>query len=278
VDLHQVEGSGPGGRILTEDVERHVRERPKGAAAGPKAPSLPDFSKWGTVEWQPMRGVRRKTAENVSLAWRNVPHVTQYDVADITELEAARKRYRDAHPDGVKLTVTAMVVKAAVAALKAYPQCNATVDPDKDTLILKQYYHIGVAVDTEHGLIVPVIRDVDRKSLMALASELEDLAERARQRKLEASELQGGTFTVTNLGGIGGTAFAPIVNYPQVAILGVARLRQEQVIRDGKPELRLMLPLSLSYDHRAVDGADGARFLVKLSGALADPWSFVVEN
>jgi len=178
----------------------------------------------------------------------------------------------------VKLTVTAMVLKAVVAALKAYPQCNASVDPAAGELILKRYYHIGVAVDTERGLMVPVIRDVDRKSVLELATELDDVAERARQRKIELDQLQGGTFTITNLGGIGGTAFSPIVNFPQVAILGLARSRQEQVIRDGKAELRLMLPLCLSYDHRAVDGADGARFLVKLAAALSDPLSLILES
>jgi len=282
VDLHQVSGSGSGGRIVVEDVERHVRELAMAATTGPiaaaGAPALPDFGQWGPIERQRMSGIRRKTAENVSLAWRNVPQVTQYELADITELEAARKRYRDTHPDGVKLTVTAMVLKAVVAALKAYPQCNASVDPTAGVLILKRYYHIGVAVDTEHGLIVPVIRDVDRKSVLELAAELDDAAERARQRKIELSQLQGGTFTITNLGGIGGTAFSPIVNFPQVAILGLARSRHEQVIRDGKAELRLMLPLCLSYDHRAVDGADGARFLVKLAGALSDPLSLILEG
>ncbi|HUW83481.1 MAG TPA: dihydrolipoamide acetyltransferase family protein [Phycisphaerae bacterium] len=282
IDLHQVSGSGAGGRIVVEDVQRHVRELATAATTGPiaaaGAPSLPDFGQWGPIERQRMSGIRRKTAENVSVAWRNVPQVTQYDLADITELEAARKRYRDTHPDGVKLTVTAMVLKAVVAALKAYPQCNASVDPTAGELILKRYYHIGVAVDTEHGLIVPVIRDVDRKSVLELATELDEVAERARQRKIELDQLQGGTFTITNLGGIGGTAFSPIVNFPQVAILGLARSRQEQVIRDGKAELRLMLPLCLSYDHRAVDGADGARFLIKLAGALSDPLSLILEG
>jgi len=282
VDLHQVSGSGAGGRIVVEDVQRHVRElataATTGSIAAAGAPPLPDFGQWGLIERQPMSGIRRKTAENVSLAWRNVPQVTQYDLADITELEAARKRYRDTHRDGVKLTVTAMVLKAVVAALKAYPQCNASVDPAAGELILKRYYHIGVAVDTERGLMVPVIRDVDRKSVLELATELDDVAERARQRKIELDQLQGGTFTITNLGGIGGTAFSPIVNFPQVAILGLARSRQEQVIRDGKAELRLMLPLCLSYDHRAVDGADGARFLVKLAAALSDPLSLILES
>jgi len=282
VDLHQVSGSGAGGRIVVEDVERHVRELAMAATTGPiaaaGAPALPDFGQWGPIERQRMSGIRRKTAENVSVAWRNVPQVTQYDLADITELEAARKRYRETHPDGVKLTVTAMVLKAVVAALKAYPQCNASVDPTAGELILKRYYHIGVAVDTEHGLMVPVIRDVDQKNVLELAAELDDVAERARQRKIELDQLQGGTFTITNLGGIGGTAFSPIVNFPQVAILGLARSRQEQVVRDGKAELRLMLPLCLSYDHRAVDGADGARFLVKLAAALSDPLSLILEG
>ncbi len=283
VDLRQVSGTGPGGRITSEDVHAYVRKlasSPRAAKmAAPGAPPLPDFSQWGPIERQPVSGIRRKTAETVSLAWQIVPQVTQFDLADITELEAARKRYKDMRPEGAtKLTITALTLKAVVAAIKTYPQFNASLDAAAGVLILKRYYHLGVAVDTEHGLIVPIIRDVDRKSILELAAELDEVAKRARGRKIDLEELRGATFTITNLGGIGGTAFSPIVNFPQVAILGLARARHEQVVRDGKGEVRLMLPLCLSYDHRVIDGADGARFLRKLADLLSDPLALLLEG
>jgi pyruvate dehydrogenase E2 component (dihydrolipoamide acetyltransferase) len=207
-----------------------------------------------------------------------VPHVTQCDEADITALEAARRKYDRARPEGsAKITVTAVALKACVAALKAFPQFNSSLDVAAGELVLKEYYHIGVAVDTEHGLIVPVIRDVDRKNLKEIAVELADIAQRARKRKVDLSELHGGTFTVTNLGGIGGTAFTPIVNYPEVAILGMARSREELALREGEIETRLVLPLSLSYDHRVIDGADGARFLRHLATLLEDSFRLLIE-
>ncbi|OGG46004.1 MAG: hypothetical protein A3F84_23940 [Candidatus Handelsmanbacteria bacterium RIFCSPLOWO2_12_FULL_64_10] len=274
VDLRRVQGSEPGGRVTAEDVQAYVRKAMSGAAAGPgiEAPALPDFSRWGQVERQPLRSVRRKTAEHVGLAWRLIPHVTQFDRADVTELEALRKRHTaEAEAMGGKLTPTAFVIRAVVAALKAFPQFNASLDAQAEELVLKRYYHIGMAVDTDRGLLVPVIREADRKGIFELAKELVDLAERTRQGKVGIEDLQGGTFTVTNLGTVGGTGFTPIVNYPEVAILGVARSREEAVVRNGRVEPRLIMPLCLSYDHRVVDGADGARFARRVAESLENP-------
>jgi pyruvate dehydrogenase E2 component (dihydrolipoamide acetyltransferase) len=284
VEIAQVRGSGPGGRITEQDVRSYVKDLAAGAAA-PVAgqagvPALPDFSQWGPIERQALRGVRRKTAQNVSLSWQQVPHVTQHDVADITEFEAARQRYKAAAKEGeARLTITALALKAVAVALKEFPRCNSSLDFDSGEIILKLYYHIGVAVDTEHGLLVPVIRDVDKKSILELAAELEDVSERTRKRKLDLSEMRGGTFTITNLGGIGGTAFTPIVNYPEVAILGMSRGRLEPVVREnGQLESRVMLPLSLSYDHRVIDGADGARFLRRVASLISDPLMLILKG
>jgi pyruvate dehydrogenase E2 component (dihydrolipoamide acetyltransferase) len=222
------------------------------------------------VERQPLSQVRRLTAQQTSLSWGVVPHVTQHDLADITELDAFRRQQQG----GPKLTVTAFAVKAAAIALKEYPQVNSSLDQSAGQLVLKHYYHIGVAVDTERGLLVPVLRDVDRKSVLELARELAEVAEQARQGK---ADMHGGTFTITNLGGIGGTAFTPIVNYPEVAILGLSRSRMEAVVQDGQVTPRLMLPLSLSYDHRVVDGALGARFLRRLASLLEKPLQMLLH-
>ena len=283
IDLTQVKGTGPAGRITEEDLHKHVRDLAAGpkeaeAGAGVAAPALPDFGQWGAVERQPISNIRRKTAESMTAAWRMVPQVTQYDLCDITDLEALRKRYMQAKGEKTpKITVTAILLKAAVAALKEFPKFNSSFDVQAGELIYKKYYHIGVAVDTEHGLLVPVIRDVDRKSIVQLAKELDEVAKRARERKLGLDEMRGSCFTITNLGGIGGTAFSPIVYWPQVAILGIARARQEQVIAEGAAQVRLMMPLCLSYDHRVIDGADGARFCRRLAGVLADPLSLFME-
>jgi pyruvate dehydrogenase E2 component (dihydrolipoamide acetyltransferase) len=291
VDLRHVTGSGPGGRISEEDVKAFVRQMSAGRAkdeTGPAAaalvsarqpPPLPDFSRWGPVAREPLASVRRKTAEHMSLAWSQIPQVTHFDEADITELEKFRKRHAEwAEARGGKLTVTVVALKAAAAALRAFPNCNSSLDPKSGELILKQYFHIGVAVDTDRGLLVPVIRDVDKRSLLDLAAELSATAERARQKKLSLDDLQGGTFTITNLGGIGGTAFSPIVNYPEVAILGLARAREQQVVRDGRAEIRLILPLCLSYDHRVIDGAAAARFTRRIVELLEDPFLMVLEG
>ncbi len=271
VDLRQVRGTARGGRVTQEDVRAFVRELASGAGvrgAALQAPPLPDFERWGPVERKPLETVRRRTAEQMSLAWSLVPHVTQHDLADITDLEAFRKAQDGKGP---KLTVTAFAIKAAAIALRQFPQFNASLDLGRNELIYKRYYHIGVAVDTERGLLVPVLRDADRKSVHELAGELTAIAERARDKKVTADEMRGGTFTITNLGGVGGTGFTPIVNYPEVAILGLSRARQEAVVRGGLVVPRLMLPLSLSYDHRVIDGADAARFTRRLAEMLENP-------
>jgi pyruvate dehydrogenase E2 component (dihydrolipoamide acetyltransferase) len=272
LDLGQVPGSAPKGRVTQEDVKAYVRRLASGATAGRGAaasePPLPDFEKWGPVERQPLDPVRRRTADLVSTAWRLIPHVTQHDLADVTDLEAFRKQQVSAGP---KMTVTAFVLKAAAIALKEFAQFNASLDTASNELILKRYYHIGVAVDTDRGLLVPVLRDVERKSVQELAAELGEVAERARNKKTTADEMRGGTFTITNLGGIGGTGFSPIINYPQVAILGLARSRLQPVVRDNEIVPRLLLPLSLSYDHRVIDGADAARFTRRIAEMLENP-------
>jgi pyruvate dehydrogenase E2 component (dihydrolipoamide acetyltransferase) len=235
-----------------------------------QAAPMPDFSKFGPIEKQPMNKIFRTAASNLHAAWVTIPHVTQHDLADITELEAARKRYVKANPNAPKITMTAIIIKAVVGALKAYPAFNSSVDMQSGELIIKQYYHIGVAVDTPNGLVVPVIRNCDQKNILQVAAELGEIAGRARDRKLKTEDMQGGTFTITNLGGIGGTGFTPIVNYPEVAILGMSRTINQLVLENGQVTERMMLPLSMSYDHRAINGADAARFIVKLSGSLTN--------
>ncbi len=276
VDLQQVHGSGRHGRVVEEDIKEYVRQLASGGAvaapvAGPgiQPPPLPNFEEWGAVEAQPLGAVRKATARQMSLAWSLIPHVTQHDLADITDLEAFRKQ--QAENKGPKLTVTAFVLRACAVALREFPNFNASIDVAGGRLILKRYYHLGVAVDTEGGLLVPVLRDVDKKHVRELAEELNAIAQRARDRKLDTAELKGGTFTITNLGGIGGTAFTPIVNWPEVAILGLSRSRLEPVVRNGQIVPRLMLPLSLSYDHRVIDGAAAARFSRRLAELLENP-------
>jgi pyruvate dehydrogenase E2 component (dihydrolipoamide acetyltransferase) len=226
-----------------------------------------------------MSNVRRRTAEHLAQAWAAIPHVTQFDRADITDLEQLRQQFaRKAEVAGGKLTITAIIIKILAAALKKFPQFNASIDMANYEVVYKQYYHIGVAVDTDRGLLVPVIRDVDQKNIVALSVELTALAERARTRKTTLEEMQGGTFTVTNLGGIGGSYFAPIINAPEVAILGVARSSMEPVYSQGQFVPRLLLPLALSYDHRLIDGADGARFLRWVVEALQQPFLLALEG
>jgi pyruvate dehydrogenase E2 component (dihydrolipoamide acetyltransferase) len=235
--------------------------------------SLPDFSRWGQIERQPMKSVRRKTAQHLAYAWSTIPHVTHYDSADITELEQLRKKYETrAEAAGGKLAMTAIAVKVIASALKVFPQFASSIDLAHEEIIYKKYVHIGVAVDTDRGLIVPVIRDADRKNIVQLSVELARLAEKARDRKISFEDMEGGVFTISNLGGIGGTAFSPIVNSPEVAILGVSRGRMEPVYLQGLFQPRLILPLSLSYDHRVIDGADAARFLRWVVQALEQPF------
>jgi len=286
VDLHLVSGSGPGGRITIEDLQEFVRKimtgetkSPNAAAAptGPVAPPLPDFTQFGEIERKAMNKIAKTAANNLSFAWQTIPHVTQHDLADVTELEAGRKRASQ-NKTGTKITMTVLAIKAVVAALKQYPQFNSSIDTATNEIIYKNYYHVGVAVDTEQGLVVPVIRDVNQKSVIEIARELDALATRARERKLSPADFQGGCFTISNLGGIGGTSFTPIVNWPEVAILGMSRSREQLRIVNGEPKPRLMLPLSLSYDHRVINGADAARFIVKISGLLADPSQLLIES
>lgn len=292
VDLYLVKPTGPGGRVTAEDVRAFAQkgvEASAGAEAGaapereiPLTPlvisrvPLEDYSRWGPVERVPLKSVRRVTARHMALAWSQIPHVAHQDVADITELEAFRRRHKGAiEQKGGALSLTVFALKAAAAALKAHPRFNASLDTASEEIVLKQYYHIGVAVDSERGLIVPVIRDVDRKSITDLAIELRGLAERTREGKTDMEELQGGSFTITNIGSLGGTGFNPIVNFPQVAILGMAQARRQPVVRGDREPFeiasRLMLPLILGFDHRVVDGADAARFLNQVKEVLEDP-------
>ena len=270
VDLAQVAGSGPGGRISQDDVKAAVRNR-QAEGVAPIAP-LPDFSRWGSIQRQPLSKIRQIIAQNMSRAWQQVAHVTQFDRADVTDLEAFRQRNKaEAEARGAKLTPTILALKAIIAALKTFPQFNASLDVAADELILKRYYNLGIAVDTERGLLVPVIKDVDRKDILELALELGDIGARARNNKIGLDELQGGTFTVTNLGSLGVGEFTPIVNHPEVAILGLGRAREEAAVHNGRIVPRLIMPLALSYDHRVIDGADGARFMRKIVDALEKP-------
>jgi pyruvate dehydrogenase E2 component (dihydrolipoamide acetyltransferase) len=288
VDIYEVKGSGPGGRISEDDVKVYAKSLLSVAAtaaqATPRAghfaqPQLPDFAKWGKIERVSMRGVRRKTAEHLAEAWNTIPHVTQHDRADITELEQLRARFAPkAEEAGGKMTVTAIALKVCAAALKVFPQFNASIDIDKEEIVYKQFISIGVAADTDRGLLVPVIRDVDKKNIVELAVELSQLSKKARDKKLAPADMEGGTFTITNLGGIGGIGFTPIVNYPEVAILGLSRSRMEPEWINGKFEPRLILPLSLSYDHRLIDGADAARFLRWIAEAFEQPFLLSVQG
>lgn len=276
IDINQVPGTGAGGRISLEDVKAFSKALNSGLvrpSGGMSAVLLPDFAKWGETERQAMNPVRKKTAEHLSYAWQSIPHVTQFDKADITELEKLRKKYAPkVEKKGGKLTITPFILKVLGAALKTFPQFNSSVDMARNEIVLKKYFNIGVAVDTDRGLLVPVVRDVHKKSLIDVSVELTQIAERARTRKTTLEEMQGGTFTITNLGGIGGTFFTPIINSPEVAILGISRSTVEQVYIDNHFVPRLMLPLSLSYDHRVIDGADGARFLRWVVEAIQQPF------
>ena len=282
VDIGRAEGTGPGGRISEDDVKalsRRLHESPAAAPGAAAAAPLPDFSRWGEIEVEPFSNVRRITAQRMAAAWSAIPHVTQHDQADITALEAWRKGYApQVEKAGAKLTPTAILLKVAASALRAFPAFNASIDMAGEQIIFKSYVHIGVAVDTPRGLLVPVIRDVDRKSVTEISLELGETAEKARTGKVAVADLEGGTFTVSNLGGLGGTAFTPIINAPEVAILGAARSRTEPVYVDGELQPRLILPLSLSYDHRLIDGADGVRFLRYLCQGLESPWFLAFEG
>ena len=287
VDIYEVKGAGPGGRINEDDVKAHAKLLLTSVAVAAQSaqgrhfvqPELPDFNKFGKVERVSMRGVRRKTAQHLWEAWTTIPHVTQQDKADITELEQLRARFAPkAQEAGGKMTVTAIALKVCASALKVFPQFNASIDMAKEEIIYKQYINIGVAVDTDRGLLVPVLHEVDKKNIVELAAELTQLSKKARDKKLAPSEMEGGTFTITNLGGVGGTGFSPIVNFPEVAILGLSRSSMEPVWMNGKFEPRQVLPLSLSYDHRLIDGADAARFLRWIAEAFEQPFLLSVQG
>lgn len=273
IELTDVSGTGPGGRISKDDVKAHAKKmnqsRSAAPSGGPSIRPLPDFSKWGEIETKPMSQIRKVTAKHLSHCWQTIPHVTQFGKADITELENLRKRYST--PER-KLTITPFLLKVMASALKIFPQFNASLDPEKEELIFKKSIHLGVAVDTDNGLLVPVLRDADQKSIFQINDELTETAKRARERKIGLDELRGGGMTLTNLGGIFGAYFTPIVNWPEVAILGVSRGEREPVFNGKEFEPRLRLPLSLSYDHRVIDGADGARFLKWVCEAIENPF------
>jgi len=283
VDLGQIKGSGPKARIVKEDVQGFVKQAlagatPARATAGGGIPGLNlpawpvvDFSKFGPTETRPLSRIQKISGPALHRNWVMIPHITQQDEADITDMEAFRKSMSDElAKSGVKITPLAILMKAVVASLKQFPEFNASISPGGDALILKQYFHIGVAVDTPEGLVVPVIRDVDKKGIVQLAKELAEISQKARDKKMGPTDMQGGTFSISSLGGIGGTHFTPIINAPEVAILGVSRSSMKPVWKDGQFVPRLMLPLSLSYDHRVIDGAKGARFITHLNAVLSD--------
>ena len=280
LDLSRVRGSEPGGRVVMGDLRAYIQRLLKAAAKpAPAAAAVPtrpaaekvDFSKWGPVTRKPLTPLRQVIARRMWESWNAVPHVTQFDDADFTRLNELRKKYAAAYEQkGAKLTLTPLVLKALVAALKQHPIFNSSLDEAAQEVVMKEYFHIGIAVDTEQGLIVPVIRDVDKKSVFDLAKELEQLAQKARDRKVTGDELKGGTFTISNQGAIGGAHFTPIVNRPEVAILGLGRGALKPVIRDGKVEARMLTPLGLSYDHRVIDGGAAARFIVDLVKAMEE--------
>jgi len=297
VDLHAVSPTGPAGLVTAEDV-RNFASTGQAAPATPAAPAvstaegqpavfsvpeLPDFTKWGSVERVPFRSIRRATAKQMSLAWSQIPHVNSQDVVDVTKLEAFRQKHKaEIERVGGKLSLTVFALKAIATALKTYPNFNATLDPTNSEIIIKHYYNIGVAVNTDSGLIVPVVRDVDRKSIKELAVELNDLVQRTRARKTTVAEMQGGTFTITNAGAMGGGFFAPIINYPEVAILGVGQARMQPVVREKEKGNfvivpRLMMPVVLCIDHRVLDGADAIRFLKVLVDTLEDPDELLIS-
>jgi pyruvate dehydrogenase E2 component (dihydrolipoamide acetyltransferase) len=277
-DLGKIKGSGPKGRITQEDVKAHVKAILSAPVRAPAAPvsALPkvpevDFAKFGAVELKPLSRIQRISGARLQASWLNIPHVTQHEDADITDLEIARVALKGkATQEGVRLTPLAFIIRACIVALKEFPRFNASLDASGGNLIFKKYFHIGFAADTPNGLMVPVIPDADRSNLFDLARSLAALSDKARAGKLTAPEMQGGSFTVSSLGGIGGTAFTPIINAPEVAILGVSRSSQKPVFIKGEFVPRLMLPLSLSYDHRVIDGAEAARFIVFLSKTLSD--------
>lgn len=280
IDIARVEGTGPGGRISVEDVKAHARTSPAGDGAGAAivAPPLPDFSAQGAVEAEKMSMIARKTAEHMALCWATIPHVTLHDTVDVTDLEAFRQSHKkQVERAGGKLTVTSMLAKLVTSALKEFPVANASIDMANQQIVYKKYYHIGIAADTPRGLVVPVIRDADKLTLTEVSVQIGEMATKAREGKLAIEDMQGATFTITNLGGMGIGHFTPIVNHPEAAILGVGRAVSTPVLVDGQMKTRLMMPLSLSFDHRLINGADGARFMQWLKRAIEQPLSVLID-
>ncbi|MFU8780575.1 MAG: 2-oxo acid dehydrogenase subunit E2, partial [Kiritimatiellia bacterium] len=284
IDLEQIPGTGPHGRVSKDDVKAYSRKVNAARAAGPvpgigHVPALPDFTRWGGVERKKMSVIRTKTAEHMTLSWSQVPHVTIYEKADISELEQLRKKFAPvAEKSGGKLTMAVMVCKIVAHALRKFPIFNATADMSTREIIYKQYVNLGVAVNTPRGLMVPAIRDADKKNMVQLAQEIQELAGKCRDGKIKLEEIEGSTFTVTNLGRICGEYFTPIVNYPEVAILGIGRAGDEARVRNGQVVPRTMLPLSLSFDHRVIDGADGAAFLGWIRDAIEEPLVLALDG
>jgi pyruvate dehydrogenase E2 component (dihydrolipoamide acetyltransferase) len=289
VDINQVKGSGPQGRISIDDVKNHAKSLlgsggGGGARTAPSAPStapavkLPDFTKFGEVTREKMSNVRRATANQMHLNWSTIPMVTQFDKADITDLETLRKQLNKQSSGGAKITVTAILLKVLASALKKFPQFNASIDMANEEIVYKSYFNVAVAVDTERGLLVPVVRNVDQRNVKELAADLDEIAEKARSRKIRPEDFQGSCMTISNLGGIGGVGFTPIVNSPEVAILGVSRASMEPVYQDETFYARLMMPICVSYDHRLIDGADAARFLRWVCRALENPALLAFEG
>ncbi|WP_143961355.1 2-oxo acid dehydrogenase subunit E2 [Litoribacter populi] len=270
VEIRQVKGSGKGGRISDEDVKRHVREN-KGETGSPAA--LPDFSKWGEVERKPLSGIRKTVAKSTANSWTTIPHVTHFDEANLQNLEEYLEKHQTkAEEKGAKLSMTAILTKIAAVALQRFPNFNASLDMENREIIYKKYINIGIAADTEKGLLIPVVKDVAQKDLSTLSKEIKSLAKKARKQDLSQKDMQGGTFVISNLGGIGGTQFTPIIYHPQVAILGMSRSYVKPVYDDGQFKPQSTLPLSLSYDHRLIDGAEAARFLRWICLAIEDPF------
>jgi len=303
VDLAEVHGTGPSGRIVREDLERYRIAGPTGTGVGPSrsepaamprsappvsddgarpsAPSdtLPDFSQWGSIRREPITQIRKTIARQMVRSYTTIPHVTHCDTADVTDLESFRKQHGEVFNEkGTKLTLTTFVVKAVAGALQQFPQLNCSFDDQANEIIYKEYVHIGIAVDTPRGLVVPVIRDCDRKSLLRITKDLNDVAERARAAKFDIAELRGGTFTLTNVGPLGGTFVTPMINYPEVAILGLGRMSRQAVVRNDQIVPRMILPLSLSFDHRVIDGADAARFVRAIIGYLENPLNLLMVS
>jgi pyruvate dehydrogenase E2 component (dihydrolipoamide acetyltransferase) len=282
INISEVTGSGPNGRISADDVKKHAKGLIAGtpiASTAKESRALPDFTKWGDLERKAMTATRRKIADTLSYTWSNVPQVTQYDQANISALEEFRSQYsQKVEQAGGKLTITSILLRVVALALREFPIFNTSVDAEREEIIYKNYFNVAIAVDTDRGLLVPVVRDVDKKNILELSVELTQLAEKARQHKVAPEDMVGGNFTISNLGGIGGTNFAPIIYWPQAAILGIARARQQPFYINGRFEPRLTLPMSLSYDHRIIDGAEGLRFLRWIAMALERPFLLAMQE